>query len=53
MSTRSKLLRAARFLFTRQLKPVIGCVFPLAKAARAHRRLAEAAQFGKIVLEAQ
>jgi len=33
------------------LRPVVDRVFPLAEAAAAHRRMEEAGQFGKIVLE--
>jgi NADPH:quinone reductase-like Zn-dependent oxidoreductase len=33
------------------LRPVIDRVFPLAEAASAHRRMEEAAQFGKIILQ--
>jgi NADPH:quinone reductase-like Zn-dependent oxidoreductase len=53
MGTGSELLRAARFFFAGQLKPLIDRVCPLAEAPGAHRRLGEAAQFGKIVLEVQ
>jgi NADPH:quinone reductase-like Zn-dependent oxidoreductase len=51
MGTKGELLRAARFLFTGQLKPVIDRTFPLAEAAAAQRRMEDSAQFGKIVLE--
>ena len=51
MGTKSELIRAARYLVTGQLKPVIDRRFPLHEAADAHRRLEESAQFGKIVLE--
>jgi zinc-binding alcohol dehydrogenase/oxidoreductase len=38
-------------LFTgKSLRPMVDVVFPLADAAAAHRRMEEAAQFGKIVL---
>ena len=33
------------------LRPIIDQVFPLAAGGDAYRRLAEAAQFGKLVLE--
>ena len=33
------------------LKPVVDRVFPLAQVAEAHRRMDQAEQFGKIVLD--
>jgi NADPH:quinone reductase-like Zn-dependent oxidoreductase len=32
------------------MRPVVDTTFPIADAAAAHRRMEEAAQFGKIVL---
>src|SRR4051794_12547303 len=52
MGTKGELMRAARFLFSGQLTPVVDTTFPLAEAAAAHRRMEESGQFGKIVLEA-
>src|SRR3954465_6071728 len=51
MGTKGELMRAARFFFAGQLKPVIDRTFGLAEAADAHRRMEESGQFGKIVLE--
>jgi NADPH:quinone reductase-like Zn-dependent oxidoreductase len=51
MGTKGELLRAARFFFAGQLKPVVDCRFPLAEAAAAQQRMEQAGQFGKIVLE--
>ena len=46
-----ELMRAARFFFAGQLKPVIDRTFTLAAAAAAHQRMEVSGQFGKIVLE--
>jgi NADPH:quinone reductase-like Zn-dependent oxidoreductase len=51
MGTKGELMRAARFFFAGQLKPVVDRTFPLAQAADAQRRLEESQHFGKIVLE--
>jgi len=51
MGTKGELLRAARFFFTGQLKPVVDRTFPLAEAAAAQQRLEASRHFGKIVLE--
>ena len=50
MGRKGELLRAAEFLFTGELMPVVDCVYPLAEAADAHRRLEAREGFGKIVL---
>lgn len=51
MGTKGELLRAARFFFSGQLKPVVDRTFPLAEAACAQQRMEASDQFGKIVLE--
>jgi NADPH:quinone reductase-like Zn-dependent oxidoreductase len=51
MGTKGELMRAARFFFAGQLKPVVDRTFPLDEAQAAHRRLEASGQFGKIVLE--
>lgn len=51
MGTKGEMMRAARFFFTGQLKPVVDRTFPLSDAADAQRRLEQSCQFGKIVLE--
>jgi NADPH:quinone reductase-like Zn-dependent oxidoreductase len=50
MGSKGELLEAARFLFTRQVRPVVDRTFPLRDAAEAQRRLEAREQFGKIVL---
>lgn len=51
MGTKSELMRAAKFFFAGQLRPVVDRTFPLADAAAAQRYLEEGKQFGKVVLE--
>jgi NADPH:quinone reductase-like Zn-dependent oxidoreductase len=51
MGSKGELMRAARFFFTGQLRPVVDKTYPLAEAAAAQRRLEASDQFGKIVLE--
>ena len=51
MGTKGELMRAARFFFTGELKPIIDRTFPLAEAPAAQQRIEASQQFGKIVLE--
>jgi len=51
MGSKGEMLRAARFFFGGQLRPVIDRTYPIAEAAAAQRRLEESGQFGKIVLQ--
>lgn len=50
MGSMGELHQVLRFLFRKQLKPVIDRVYPLAEIAAAHERLANKEQFGKIVV---
>ena len=52
MGRKSELLRAAQFLSTGNLKPVVDSTFHLSEASDAHRRLEARDHFGKIVLVA-
>jgi NADPH:quinone reductase-like Zn-dependent oxidoreductase len=50
MGTKAELREAAVHFFSGTLRPVVDETMPLADAARAHRKLESAQQFGKIVL---
>jgi NADPH:quinone reductase-like Zn-dependent oxidoreductase len=50
MGSRGELLRLARFIGERRLRPVIDRVLPLERVAEGHRAMAERSLFGKIVL---
>ena len=45
-----ELHEVLRFVFRKQLRPVIDGVYPLAEIRAAHERLENKEQFGKIVL---
>jgi len=51
MGTRQELMKITELVGERKLKPVIDEVFPLEKAAEAHRKMEERKHFGKIVLK--
>jgi zinc-binding alcohol dehydrogenase/oxidoreductase len=51
MGTRDEFLSMLDFVESRKLKPVIDCVFPLEEISDAFKRMDEASQFGKIVLQ--
>jgi len=50
MGTMGELHDVLKFVFRKQLKPVIDRVFPMAEIREAHRRLENKEQFGKIVV---
>lgn len=51
MGTKAELLRASRFFFSGQLRPVVDRTFRLAEAAAAQSYLERGEQFGKVVLD--
>jgi NADPH:quinone reductase-like Zn-dependent oxidoreductase len=50
MGTMGELHQVLKFVFRKQLKPVIDRVYPLAEIRAAHERLEKKEQFGKIVV---
>jgi NADPH:quinone reductase-like Zn-dependent oxidoreductase len=50
MGTMGELHQVLKFVFRKQLRPVIDRVYPLAEIRAAHQRLENKEQFGKIVL---
>src|SRR3954454_372420 len=50
MGTIGELHQVLKFVFRKQLRPVVDRVFPLAEIADAHRYLENKEQFGKVVL---
>ncbi len=51
MGSKSELLDVMRLVEKKALKPVVDSVFPMEKAAEAHRRMESRKHFGKIVLK--
>ena len=51
MGSRDEFRQLLNFLDSAKIKPIIDQVFPLSEAAAAQRRMEEARQFGKIVLQ--
>jgi NADPH:quinone reductase-like Zn-dependent oxidoreductase len=50
MGSMGELQQVLKFVFRKQLKPVIDRVYPLAEIGEAHRRLESKEQFGKILV---
>src|SRR5215831_5508233 len=50
MGTMGELHQVLKFIFRKQLKPVIDRVYPLSEIRAAHQRLENKEQFGKVVL---
>lgn len=50
MGTMGELHQVLKFVFRKQIHPVVDSVYPLAEIAEAHRRLENKEQFGKLVL---
>ncbi len=50
MGGKGELIEVLKFVFRRQLRPVIDTSFPLAEARAAHERMERREQFGKILL---
>src|SRR5690242_17287680 len=51
MGTMGELHQVLKFVFRKQLKPVIDRVYPLAEIRAAHERLENKEQFGKVILK--
>lgn len=50
MGSKAELLEVLKFVFAKQLRPVIDTAFPLAEAQEAHKRMERRELFGKILL---
>ena len=51
MGTMGELHQVLKFVFRKQLKPVVDRVYPLAEIAAAHRYLENKEQFGKVIVK--
>jgi NADPH:quinone reductase-like Zn-dependent oxidoreductase len=51
MGTMGELHQVLKFVFRKQLRPVIDRVYPLEQIAEAHRRLENKEQFGKVIVK--
>ena len=51
MGTMGELHQVLKFVFRKQLKPVIDRVYPLAELGAAHQRLQNQEQFGKVIVQ--
>jgi NADPH:quinone reductase-like Zn-dependent oxidoreductase len=51
MGTMGELHQVLKFVFRKQLKPVIDRVFPLSEIRAAHEYLENKEQFGKVILK--
>jgi NADPH:quinone reductase-like Zn-dependent oxidoreductase len=50
MGSMGELHRVLQFVFRKQLRPVIDCVYPLSEIRAAHERLEKKEQFGKVIV---
>ncbi|MFW9907991.1 MAG: zinc-binding dehydrogenase [Candidatus Thorarchaeota archaeon] len=50
MSSRSELRDVLKLVWSKRVRPIVDRVFPLSKAAEAHRVLERGEQFGKLIL---
>ena len=50
MGTMGELHQVLKFIFRKQLRPVIDRVYPLAEIREAHERIERKEQFGKVIL---
>jgi NADPH:quinone reductase-like Zn-dependent oxidoreductase len=50
MGTMGELHQVLKFVFRKQLKPVVDRAFPLAEIGAAHRYLESKEQFGKVIV---